>query len=188
VGWSWPRGRVPPVQDTDAELPGDVAGPGTSEIEGGGGGLEHRGVDLAVTVTAARGRRFRAACAIAGYDPGNPRWTSIAREVVVDLAMENPLLGDDWARALEGVGERLSPHLIELIAGGAQTAPDLRMLAGLYDARAVGLPISSVPSSDRNQREGRAHEHRKYLPLQEAVPRFRSRRQRDVHIRNPDDQ
>src|SRR5262249_9590253 len=49
------------------------------------------------------GRRLQAACALAAYDPGNPRWAGVAPDVTNQLVAENSLLVGKWAEALRPV-------------------------------------------------------------------------------------
>lgn len=45
-------------------------------------------------------RRFRAACALAAYDPDSPRWSGIRGVIVNHLLTENPVYLGKWAEAL----------------------------------------------------------------------------------------
>jgi eukaryotic-like serine/threonine-protein kinase len=64
---------------------------------------------LLTNTAAEREHRFRAACALAAYDPGDPRWSSIAEDVVAKLSTENPLLIAGWMNGLRSAQEKLVP-------------------------------------------------------------------------------
>jgi hypothetical protein len=56
------------------------------------------------------GRRFRAACALATYEPLHPDWRGIRDDVVQSLTRVKPEFLDDWKETLRGVrGELLDP-------------------------------------------------------------------------------
>src|SRR5262249_51515448 len=45
-------------------------------------------------------RRFRAACALANYDPSHPRWAKLIDEVAQYLITESPLVVENWTTVL----------------------------------------------------------------------------------------
>ena len=55
---------------------------------------------------------MRAACALAGFAGGDPRWAKVGDEVVRCLAGENVLLLRDWSELLEPVRGHLVPHQV----------------------------------------------------------------------------
>jgi serine/threonine protein kinase/formylglycine-generating enzyme required for sulfatase activity len=59
-----------------------------------------------------RSRRLRAACALARFAGGDPRWAKVGDEVVRCLAGENVLLLRDWSELLEPVRGHLVPHQV----------------------------------------------------------------------------
>jgi formylglycine-generating enzyme required for sulfatase activity len=59
-----------------------------------------------------RSRRLRAACALARFAGGDPRWAKVGNEVVRCLAGENVLLLRDWSELLEPVRGHLVPHQV----------------------------------------------------------------------------
>ena len=56
-------------------------------------------------------RRFRAPCALAAFDPADPRWKNAGKPVVEKLVTENPLLAVTWVEALRPVRQALLPGL-----------------------------------------------------------------------------
>jgi formylglycine-generating enzyme required for sulfatase activity len=77
-----------------------------------------------------RPRRLRAACALARFDPDDPRWAKVGDEVVRGLAGENLLLLREWAELLEPVRAHLVSHQVRrlLEADAANFATFLTML------------------------------------------------------------
>jgi serine/threonine protein kinase/formylglycine-generating enzyme required for sulfatase activity len=62
---------------------------------------------------ADAGRRFRAACALAAYDPDSPRWAEVQgfRDVIDYLVRENPLRVGRWTELLRPGANVLVPPL-----------------------------------------------------------------------------
>ncbi len=60
---------------------------------------------------ASKARRFRAYCALAGFDPASQRWTTAGKPVTEDLVAENPLLAATWVEALRPIRQALLPGL-----------------------------------------------------------------------------
>jgi hypothetical protein len=59
---------------------------------------------LRADVGARHDRRFRAACALAAFDPGSPRWNESGSDVVAELLEEkNPVFLGQWIEALRPV-------------------------------------------------------------------------------------
>jgi formylglycine-generating enzyme required for sulfatase activity len=56
--------------------------------------------------------QLRVAGALAGFDPGNPRWKHISRPVATKLIAENPLLLGHWRDVFLPVAETLSGPLL----------------------------------------------------------------------------
>src|SRR5262249_46672387 len=57
--------------------------------------------------TGMESRRLRVACALAAYDPGNPRWDQVAEPVVAQLVAENSLHRAGWVEGFRPVGGKL---------------------------------------------------------------------------------
>ncbi len=66
---------------------------------------------------AGPGPRFRAACALAAYDPEDPRWEKACGAVVQQMLSENPLHLGVWLEALQPVRRSLIGPLEEVFAG-----------------------------------------------------------------------
>jgi formylglycine-generating enzyme required for sulfatase activity len=73
------------------------------------------------------GRRLRAACALAAYDPDGGRWADVSGDVVNALVRENLLLVPRWAEALRPVRDRLIAPLADVFrsAGRSESERDL---------------------------------------------------------------
>jgi formylglycine-generating enzyme required for sulfatase activity len=56
-------------------------------------------------------QRLRSACALAAYDPDNPRWLEVSAPVVTQMLSDNQLLVSYWADALQPVRKVLIPAL-----------------------------------------------------------------------------
>jgi serine/threonine protein kinase len=92
--------------------------------------LEDRGGDP--------GQRFRAACALAAYDPKDSRWAEVSREVAARLLAEGPWEQAAWAGALSGAGDHLLPPLADFLGDGARGGAERRNIANLYQMFAGG--------------------------------------------------
>ncbi|MEM1068251.1 MAG: serine/threonine-protein kinase [Planctomycetota bacterium] len=76
-------------------------------------------------------KRFRAACALAGYDPGNNHWENKAfvKLIVGQLAQQNQLLLRDCLVSLETVSDQLLPELQMLLANRELTESEQLAIA-----------------------------------------------------------
>lgn len=63
------------------------------------------------TDSSSRGRRFRAAAALAQYDPGSPSWFKIAPDVADHLTSLNETEASKWLPALAQIRNSLKPKL-----------------------------------------------------------------------------
>jgi eukaryotic-like serine/threonine-protein kinase len=100
---------------------------------------------------ATKSVRFRAACALARFNPDSPHWPSVARDLVGQLITENRLAFTLWIQSLTPVREFLTPHLLRQF----RQAKDLQhrevaaaVLAELYSddhRRLVELAIEAEP-------------------------------------------
>jgi serine/threonine protein kinase/formylglycine-generating enzyme required for sulfatase activity len=77
-------------------------------------------------------RRFRAACALAEYDPDNPLWADVSREVATKLLGEGPRDQTAWAGTLTSAGRHLLPPLAEFLEDERRGDVELRNVAALY--------------------------------------------------------
>ncbi len=71
--------------------------------------------------------RFRAACALAGFDPHNSHWPNVADEVAGWLVHQNPLVLGTWVEMLEPVRKTLLPALTREFR--ESPAPEIRNVA-----------------------------------------------------------
>jgi hypothetical protein len=71
--------------------------------------------------------QLRAAGALAGFDPKNPRWKDVARQVAAKLVLENPLLLGHWSEVFRPVGGSLSGPLLRSYFDRGK--PEARMVA-----------------------------------------------------------
>ncbi len=90
------------------------------------------------------GRRFRAACALAEYAPGDPRWGRVAERLVA----ENPAFLIYWKDALRPVGGKLLPALAASVEN-CRSEADRRTLTALYRDFAAGREDSFAALEDR---------------------------------------
>ncbi len=68
-------------------------------------------------------QRFRAACALAAFDPHNPNWERAGEEVAIQLVSENPILVGDWMNILQPVHVRLFAPLKAIYLDRSQPEP-----------------------------------------------------------------
>jgi formylglycine-generating enzyme required for sulfatase activity len=71
---------------------------------------------------ANRDRRFRAACALAAYEPDSPRWTELAPAVVEQLVAQDAVFLGGWLEALRPVRARLLEPLARVFRAPDQAA------------------------------------------------------------------
>jgi formylglycine-generating enzyme required for sulfatase activity/tRNA A-37 threonylcarbamoyl transferase component Bud32 len=89
------------------------------------------------------GRALRAACALAGYAPDDPRWRTLAPAVVARLAGENALQAARWAEALAPVGGTLVGPLVEFYGATQQALADPDQDAAALVANAARLDVAA---------------------------------------------
>ncbi len=97
-------------------------------------------------------RRFRAAVALAAFDPNSPRWDEAAGRVADQLLEANPLHLGTWAEALRPVRAALLEPLGRAFRG---PQPDKRLVAATvladYAADRPGLLASLLTDADPKQ-------------------------------------
>jgi formylglycine-generating enzyme required for sulfatase activity len=93
--------------------------------------------------TAEPGKRVRAACALAGLAPDDPRWSAVAPGVVEAAVRANPVEFVAWSAALEPVRNSLLPALVRKypqsrgrIESGKLVVSDLAAEASAFDLTA----------------------------------------------------
>jgi serine/threonine protein kinase/formylglycine-generating enzyme required for sulfatase activity len=77
-------------------------------------------------------RRLRAACALALYDPGNPRWEHLSREVADKLVTENPLFLESWRDNLMAVLSDIRRSLLRILRDRGRPESERLMAARLF--------------------------------------------------------
>jgi serine/threonine protein kinase len=77
-------------------------------------------------------RRFRAASALAGYTPEDPRLERYSAFIVEKLLRENALVLNYWKDALQPVSNHLLPALASFLGNEKSEAGQRRMIAQLY--------------------------------------------------------
>jgi serine/threonine protein kinase len=94
-------------------------------------------------------RRFRAACALAEYAPGDSRWEEFGAFVVQRLVDENALVLSYWKELLEPVGGRLLGALAASLEDRHWSAALRRRITDLYRGFAEGQPGAFLPLEER---------------------------------------
>jgi serine/threonine protein kinase/formylglycine-generating enzyme required for sulfatase activity len=99
--------------------------------------------------SADPGRRFRAACALAGYAPGDSRWADYGAFVVQRLVGANALVLSYWKEALEPVGGRLLGALAAALEDDQWGAAQRGTITELYRGFAAGREHGWTPLEER---------------------------------------
>ena len=94
-------------------------------------------------------QRFRAACALAGYEPDDPRWAQQGPFIVNKLAAEDALALKDWKDALDPVGLYLLPAQATALELGGEDPAQQRRLFELYAGFCAGRPEGILPLESR---------------------------------------
>jgi serine/threonine protein kinase/formylglycine-generating enzyme required for sulfatase activity len=84
--------------------------------------------------------RFRAACALAGYTPDDPRWEEVSGDVAARLVLQNTFALGTWAEALQPVGPSLLPPLASFLEDENRNGSGRGVIANLYRTFAEGQP------------------------------------------------
>ncbi len=80
---------------------------------------------------AAKDRRFRAACALAAFDPVSPRWNDAGKPAAEALVAENPLVAGIWVEALRPVQQSLLPTLQAIFRDRQRGDSERSLAAGI---------------------------------------------------------
>ncbi len=83
-------------------------------------------------------RRFRAACALAEYDPDGAGWGEVSREVAAKLLAESAWDQLAWTGLLHGAWPHLLPALAEFLEDERRGGAERRNIADLYRVFAEG--------------------------------------------------
>jgi serine/threonine protein kinase len=97
-------------------------------------------------------RRFRAACALVEYAPGNARWGECATIVVDGLVSANPLVLSYWKDSLEPVRRQLLPALAASLEDDKWNPGDRRAITEFYRLFSNGLPDGIEPLENQLSR------------------------------------
>lgn len=84
------------------------------------------------TSDAPPDQRFRAACALALYDPEDARWTKWTDEVVSMLVTQKPFVMASWADALVGIKPKMMEPLAKMLVDENRGLPDRGLIATIY--------------------------------------------------------
>jgi formylglycine-generating enzyme required for sulfatase activity len=85
-------------------------------------------------------QRFRAACALATFTPGDHRWEKAGGDVAATLAMQKPFVIAQWTDALKGVEKWLIPMLADYLVDEKRSVSERGLIATVYGTYATGLP------------------------------------------------
>jgi serine/threonine protein kinase/formylglycine-generating enzyme required for sulfatase activity len=85
-------------------------------------------------------RRFRAACALAEYDANNPSWDGVSRDVVTQLALQNPFQLIKWLEILRPAAGVLVDPLIEAFKDARRPDSERLMAANFLAEYAANRP------------------------------------------------
>jgi formylglycine-generating enzyme required for sulfatase activity len=102
-----------------------------SVLRGRAGSLAGRYWDVLDDSKAEPGRRLRAACALALFDPQSPRWAERASDVAAILVRENPLPAVKWQEALTDVRDALVPPLVKVFQSASRPEAERSLASGL---------------------------------------------------------
>jgi eukaryotic-like serine/threonine-protein kinase len=78
------------------------------------------------------GMRFRAACALADYDPTNPRWNAVANDVAAALVLQNPAVISRWIEALRPAGDWLLKPLAHILEDPRRSEAERSVATSLF--------------------------------------------------------
>jgi serine/threonine protein kinase/formylglycine-generating enzyme required for sulfatase activity len=85
-------------------------------------------------------QRFRAACALARYDPGNTRWEQVSADVAAQLVIQDAFVIAGWSAALEPVGKFLLPPLAAYLEDEKRSGVERGWVAKVYGHYAAQVP------------------------------------------------
>jgi formylglycine-generating enzyme required for sulfatase activity len=105
-----------------------------------GPGLAERFWTVLQDRQADPGRRLRAACALAAFDPEGARWPEVSRDVVAALVGENVLVVSKWAEALRPVRGRLLLPLAEVFRAAGRPESERTLATSLLADYAADRP------------------------------------------------
>jgi serine/threonine protein kinase/formylglycine-generating enzyme required for sulfatase activity len=89
---------------------------------------------------ADQDERLRAACALASYEPANPRWGEVARDLVAKLVKEHPLMVGKWSDYLEPTRTALIEPLTQIMRDNTASEPQRLVAADVLYRYASDQP------------------------------------------------
>jgi serine/threonine protein kinase len=94
-------------------------------------------------------RQFRAACALAAFDPDADGWQGLAKPTVDRLLVQNPAEVEAWAKSLDGVKAKLIPPLADGITdlhGNPNTAKTATEVYSQYAGKTANAysPLTAI--------------------------------------------
>jgi serine/threonine protein kinase/formylglycine-generating enzyme required for sulfatase activity len=116
--------------------------------------------DLWTVLTDNRGdggRRLRAACLLASYDPADDRWAQVRGDVLDQLVTENPRELATWAEALYPVQDHLVGLLVERLRDAEPASyPPLRILLSAYQEKAIPRLNQELDAAEQGDKDALA--------------------------------
>jgi serine/threonine protein kinase/formylglycine-generating enzyme required for sulfatase activity len=85
-------------------------------------------------------QRFHAACALAAFDPDNPRWEKSGDDVAEKLAALEPFEIPRWTEMLKPVRQALQPQLATFLEDEKRSPAERRLIANIYGSYAADGP------------------------------------------------
>jgi formylglycine-generating enzyme required for sulfatase activity len=85
-------------------------------------------------------QRFRAACALAAFDPDNPRWYKVRDDVAGKLAAQKPFEMARWAELLRPMRKVLLPPLAAFLEDEKRSPTERELIANIYGSYAADVP------------------------------------------------
>jgi hypothetical protein len=86
------------------------------------------------------GQRFRAACALAVFAPGEARWEKVSSDVAAELVIQKPSVIGQWRDALKGAGKWLLPPLASFLVDEKRSVGERGLIASVHSTYASDLP------------------------------------------------
>lgn len=97
---------------------------------------------LAENPKSDQDQRFGAACALARFEPDNPRWKHISADVAAKLVTQNPVVLGHWTEILQPVGRFLLPPLASFLVDEQRGGSERGLIAKVYSNYAASAPDS----------------------------------------------
>ncbi len=85
-------------------------------------------------------RRLRAACALAAFEPDDPRWEKVGGDVAAILTIQKPFAIARWTQSLSRAGRWLVPSLAGFLVDENRSVPERGLIASVYGAFAADAP------------------------------------------------